>query len=311
MRRIYISTVRRVPTYDVDDCGFLYVLDWDTKSLVCDPILIWDARTPNDPKSRTHGARGITCHNDQIYVAGSGRHIDNIDHYGKISIFDRDNYRFVKTLRFADEFSGIHQIRDYNGYLYVVSTGNDRVYRMKNDTIVDFTSVETIAGLLPPLDRPWGQDRVHFNSIGWDASGNEYHVYLSAQAVVNFTKKKVILQGEEHLSGAHDMCFVQPYKAIINLSDLHRSILLDVRTGEYDTILQLPDIKHQNAEWADLNRPRGSAYDSTTETAFICATPGHMYCYDVNTWEQVDYFSFTKDVREGVFDMLLDPRDWT
>ncbi len=31
----------------------------------------------------------------------------------------------------------------------------------------------------------------------------------------------------------------------------------------------------------------------------------------VDTWEQVDYFNFTEDIREGAFDMLLDSRDWS
>jgi len=214
MKRIYLSMMKRVeyPTrVGYGDNGRVIVLDWETKTQVTGPILLYDLRRPDNPLTRSHGSRGLALHQSKLYVAGG---------HQVLSTIDPDTYQVIETFEIPAKIT--HQLKEKDGVLYIVSTGDDKYYKMVGQEIVEEVCVSDS-----------DEDTLHFNSIGWDSAGDEYHVYYKLGQIFNFTRKTVVYTGNQ---GLHDICFVDQNTMIVNDSMSRKT--LRIRGTEETTIYE-------------------------------------------------------------------------
>lgn len=293
MKRIYLSMMKRVeyPTrVGYGDNGRIIVLDWETKTQVTNPILLYDLRKPDNPLTRSHGTRGLAFHQGKLYVAGG---------HQVLSIVDLDRYCVVKTFEIPSKLT--HQLKEKDGVLYLVSTGDDRYYKMQGEEIIEEVCVS-----------PHNENTLHFNSIGWDPAGDEYHVYYKPGQVFNFSQNEVVYTGNQ---GLHDVCFVDQNTMIVNDSMARKS--LRVRQDEVSTIYEAapaPDGIEFRGEKAKDNHAlwgftRVAIYSGNS--LFLSSAPGRLVEVDTISWEQKEIFDITLDPGDSLYDIALDPRDWS
>lgn len=303
MRRIYISSMYRLYEGGVGkgELGYVYVLDWDTKELLVEPKGVEPDYSLYTPMGKSHGCRGITIHEGKLYVASSGH---------DISVFDLDTYRLINKLSFPD-FKHIHQIKDHNGILYVCSTGTDRLYKLKNDQVIEEIYLGSIAPIVDPFipedwHGTWGNDRLHFNSIGWDSYGDEYHIYFGARMVFNFTKCKIVY-AHGVLRCPHDIMFI-PGNAFLVGSSQDKSVYLFLAT--------LDEIRCINKSFdvapPDIPNDHGFTHGlaSGSNLVFSCSSPTQIRSFDSKTFKLLETHRLTENPNECIYDLVLDPRDW-
>lgn len=300
MKRIYFTSLNRVPDPTEDgDLGKLYVLDWDTKELL----------TKNLPGAavqvgRSRGIRGITWYQDKLLVAG----VTN-----RLSFYDPDTFREIDTWA-VEHAKFLHQVRvgpgPYEPRIYMASTGNDRCIAYPSC----FTHFELDLNkdiIDPYITHPntcqWGGDRLHFNSIAWDENGDEYHVYNATKMIFNYTKKEVFCHSRA-FHGLHDIV-ITPTHIITNSSGDRTTLAIDRQTKDISVIHK--NRRRPTTEHNLHGMTRGLALYK--DLLFIGSTPGDVTLYrgQGNQWEFETNISISTDPHESIFDILLDPRDWT
>lgn len=306
MKRVYISTHYRLEEGEevLGELGHVYILDWDTKELLCDPRGIEPDYRLGAPLGRSHGARGITYFQGKLYVAGS----DN-----KISVFDPDSLGHIKTIE-KKEFKALHQIKGHNGLLHVVSTGLDQVVRLKDDEVVAIDKLDVNRELLEPYvvhnepDHGWGSDHLHFNSITWSPKGEEYHTYFSARMVFNYTKRKIVY-AHGLLDGPHDVMFADNKHLLVSSSKCRSLVEIDVKSKQAKII-------DQQHPWAGEDAVRIMGFTRGVAIAddlvLSCSAPTKIVSLKKNNrnYKKIEEFNLNKDPKETIYDIALDPRDW-
>lgn len=302
MKRIYVSSLFRVPTYEQSEhteVGRLYSIDWETKKRVVGNTEVGLGYVKYVPKSRSRGARGVTVHNGKVYVAGS---------YNILSVFNKDTFELEYTIEFP-EFKGAHQIKSHDGRLFLVSSGNDCRHVVVDDSIVETRTLREVEHLVDRyvLNHPeWGSDRVHFNSIGWDFRGDEYHVYHAADMLMNFTSKKVIMQGGL-LNKPHDVAFHRG-NILVNSTQNKTTVAVDMVSNEAEVIFKSG--VRGGAEHNVWGYTRSLAV--ACDTIFVGVMPATIVQleYIAGKYEEVYRYELSDDLNEAIFDVALDPEDW-
>ncbi|HEC64794.1 MAG TPA: hypothetical protein ENI23_05850 [bacterium] len=302
MKRIYISSLFRVDDSDhVEhrEMGRLYVLDWDTKTFLKNPTEVNPGHTLYKPKSKFHGARGVTIHDGYIYVAGS---------YDMLSRYDLETFELVDTVTFP-EFKGAHQIKSYRGAIYLVSCANDMRHKVVSKTIVETEDLSSIANIVDPYikgEHEWGTGRLHFNSINWDDDGDEYHVYYAAHMVFNYTRKEIIYQGYP-LNCPHDIAF-------------HKDNILVNSTGDRTTVCINKHTKKAKVIYttSDFNTVRYNSWGFTRalgvcdDTIFVGSVPTKLAALTYKDGEYVlmEIFEVSLAEDEAIYDIALNAVDF-
>ena len=149
------------------------------------------------------------------------------------------------------------------------------------------------------------RDTLHFNSIGWDGKGQEYHVYHKPGTVVNAKTKEVVFSG---LIGSHDIEFIDDHRAIINDSSTRRALIGDTKTKELRKVFEASDGPSTTvSQWGFT---RGAACHSKSGVIFIGSAPVDVHMIEINSWKRKDWLRLSSTRDESLFDILLDPRDW-
>jgi len=313
MKRIYLSMMKRVeyPTrVGYGDNGRVVVLDWETKQEVLPQAKIYDLRKPDNPMSRSHGSRGICFHQGKLYVGGS---------HELVSILDPETNQLEETI--LTPAKRIHQLKEHNGIVYIISTGDNSYYKLQGHDIIEHVSVSDVKPFVErylPAEKQgrnnWHEsDLLHFNSIDWHPdTGDEHHVYYMPGTVFNHTRKEVVFDG---VVGAHDLCFVDSETFVVNDSMNRTSIR--VRAGERHIIYEAspaPEGTEFKGEKAKDNHALwGFTRVAVTagNSLFVSSAPGRLVEIDTNTWEQIGMFDTTLDPGDSLYDIALHPEDWS
>jgi len=305
MKRIIISSLFRLKDYpDKGEIGRVYVLDWDTKKLITNPVGIEPGYSLRKPTGKSHGARGVTIYDGKILVAGSGN---------KFSYFNLDTYDLIETFE-LDYVAYTHQIKAVGEFLYIVSTGNDKVFKLSGRRIVEEIDISDLCSVLDPfitegrLKNEWGTDRSHTNSVGWDIAGSMYHVYFGANMLFNYTTKEIVYQGGL-FNGPHDIVD-HCGDLIVNSTLNHTTLRIDKATKEVEVIFS-----------ATVEDNPGGIDNNWGATRGLCTFRDYLFIGNVPTrisllkregssYEFIETFDVSLAQYEAIYDMVLDPRDW-
>lgn len=273
MRRMYISSLFRREGEKVME-GKLYALDWSTKTL------LWEIETQS--------ARGICFYDGDLLAAIQNNDIYRIDvKHGEI--LHKWNYPTLEAL---------HRIYVFEDKLWLPSTGNDSLGLINLQSM----RLESLTRMAALGDE---DNTLHFNSLGWDGVGNRYHLYHHLGQLFRCTDATVVA---ENLYRAHDVEFIDDFKAIVNHSIERSTLLIDVVTGERTTILTVPDGPSSTvAQWGWT---RGIAIYNK-DCVFVGSSPVDVHMLNPNRgWVEEDWFRVSDTLEECIFDIQLDPRDW-
>ena len=271
MRRMYISSVFRREGERGHE-GRIYAIDWDTK------VPIW--------KMETRGVRGMTFVGDRLFIATFTNELRTVDteRGGFIHSWEYPQLSFFHKIYYQEDIDVI----------VVPSTGSDSVATINPETMEMIENI-TVGEK--------GKDTLHFNSMGWDIIGHEYHLYHTPGVVVNVDTKETIFSG---LVGAHDLEFIDDFKVIINHSSERKTLVGDIQTRELVPILELPEGPSTTVSqwgWA-----RGAAYHDGM--LFIGSAPVDIHMFETGLFLKTDWLRLSDTVEESIFDICLDPRDW-
>lgn len=287
MKRIYATLMNRVDQEKdlPEDVGEVVVVDWDEKKVI-KRILADSLREVKVGRSR--GASGITWHENKIYVACRE---------GILS-FDPNSYELVDRLVFNPP-GGYHQIKSHKDILWLACTGGDVKKGIKNNREIKHVRLSDVE-----------HDTLHFNSLGWDPKGNEYHVYMGQKRLYNFTKKQDVFTNlGPH---AHDVCFINKNELLLTQSLSGRLTRIDMKTRQQQVVFSKPvtRLPGGGSDYRALGFMRGVAFDPASNKVFVGVAPGSICEVDPTTWKERASVEICDIPRTCVYDLLLDPRDW-
>jgi hypothetical protein len=326
VKRIYVSSVYRSEEDrpSATEGVSLFIIDWDTGEVLASPEKLGpEYTTAVRGLSRSNGTRGLAWFKDKLWVAGAS--------HGLFSL-DPDTYTLTGTFgdrpKNAPEIKHPHQIKVKDDLLYVTNTGKDSLIKFDGEKIVETINIADMPGvpelIEPYIDaakrgRPWGTDKVHFNSISWDAEGNEYHTYMFCRAIFDVTNLKVIEQGlscPHDLEARGDQLFYTSsndrslfsIRIGTSLDELRRTCWMKKEIPEHE----LEARKNHDAEIFPYTAlVRGVAFSPDGGLLFTCHAPGNLVCLDIRQHgRQVGGVKYCNSRHEQPFDILLDPRDW-
>jgi hypothetical protein len=307
MRRIYVSCTDRVenPEDDPQDFGEAYVIDWDTRQVI-DKISAYGPDPVTEGRSR--GAAGIEWYQGRIWMATRSGFF----------YFDPDTYENVGSVRI--DSGGFHQVKAHGDKIYLVCTSDDSFTAVSGTSVVEHVKL-TASDFDPKIldcflehskdAVPFGENKLHFNSIGWDGAGDMYHLYMAGGAVYNWTKKELVCAIRRN-SHCHDLTLYHDDRARFLLTDSNRGHLYAVSITE-----KKKQLKWEGEMGEVLQRGgnregflRGTAIVPGEEWLFVGAAPGTILKLNMRSWEFHDKFQFCEDPKSAPYDILLDPRDW-
>jgi len=276
MKRVYVSSIIRNHDYGF---GRLYVIDYDTMKIVYKKHI----------DNNQYRIRGMAFHNGELFMVNA---------INGLMIFDRSNLRFGPITRYK-QIEHAHLLYSYMGQLWITSTGNDRIVKIRDFKLDDVVYVGN--------HKYMNKDTRHLNSITWN-NGNEYHVYNKTRSVFNYTTKEVVVKG---LWGLHDIAFVNDNMFIVNASRENRSCLCDINQGKViKDILVTETVKNSPPE-AQLGFVRGLAISKRYKKIFIGSAPANIHIFDIDTLNKVNCFEISNDNEyESIYDICLDEDDW-
>jgi len=299
LKRMYLSTMHRIyeAGYPQGEVGYVYCLDWETKQQFRPPIEI----VPHQPpEGKSHGSRGITIYSGQLHVATSGNNI---------LVFDLDTFEKKNDIRYPS-FKRLHQIKSHDGYLFVVSTGNDKLITI-DGMIPAELDLSQAAELLEPhviqrtREDQWGNDMLHFNSVGWAPNGDEYHVYYNCNMVFNWTQQQIMaLNGPLHRP--HDLAFTEDGFFVNSSAD--KACLFFKWNGEIRVV-------NKNLEVPPPGIPNNTGFTHGLaigdDILFACGSPTKVCAFEKKEpFNHIHTLHLNDAPNECIYDLVLDPRDW-
>ena len=322
MKRIWISTIFRQEKNRVlmGDLGYIYCVDWDTRTILNDPRGVEPRYNTDTSIGRSHGCRGITFHNNEIYIASSG---------GNIAVFDRDSFVLKRELDLRPNVDCLHQIRNYSDKIYLSSTANDSLVILENDKIISEKNLlddirvsakgdqyekitEHVIKRMTKPNRPNpslipGGDNLHFNSITLSPQNELWVVFCGASTIYNLSKHEIFFQDHDRLHAPHDLIFMNR-GVVTNLAPEKQSVFISYDKKEYK-------IFNDNTSWFhnedtvlnDYGFARGADYKNNR--LFIGNSPTIVKEFNEDL-ELVSEFRISEDPHETIFDIRLDERDW-
>jgi len=192
------------------------------------------------------------------------------------------------------ELSFLHKIYYDGEHIVIPSTGNDSVARIHPGTM-ELVDIVTLTGS--------PKDTLHFNSMGWDGEGNEYHLYHTPGKIVRRDTGETVF---EDLVGAHDLEFIDGLRVVVNDSSRRRTMLGDLRNKELTPIFTAEDGPSTTvSKWGWT---RGAAY--YPGMLFIGSAPANIHLLETTFFLEVGSMRLSDTAEESIFDICLDPRDW-
>jgi hypothetical protein len=247
--------------------GFFYILDWDTKTVV--------KKIPNI------SLRGIARHNGEIVV---------IDFHKTLKRLDIDSLT-LQDIQTYNEIEYPHLIYSRDEKLLVTNTKKDSI-----GVIESWNFKKNI-----PLSDKGPAGRLHFNSMGWDLNGDQYHIYNKCKVLTNYSTKTDVV-GE--LSHPHDIAFFDLHRCLVSNS-LEREVLL-VNTEEKTkkVVAKLP--RHPSMPSNMVNFTRGISIDFDRRQAIFGSSPVILHTMDLGTFDVTDKWKLSEDKSESIFDIFID-----
>ncbi len=294
MKRIWITIGTRVEREGErpEDKGEVIILDWDT-------IKIHNTFSVDSGKEvevgRSRGASGIAWHKGFVYIACRK---------GIVAIDPETYEHYVIDMRGRP--AAFHGMKSDGYYMKVTCHGNDLVQGIRNKKVQIMYATDEDDGFDFTCQRVNG-----LNAIGFNPSGEEFHLYSHRFLVYNWTKKEIVVEGLEN--SPHDLCFLNDDEVLVTRSSSRELWLCNVRTGEKRVVFSRKnksEREKEGPEFAKAGWMRGVAYDAATESIFVMSAPGKIYELDRNTWEIRNSLVFFDKPEGGPFDLVLDPRDW-
>jgi len=292
MRRIWITVGQRVEREgdSPEDKGEVIILDWDKKQ-ICGSFSVDSGEKIEVGRSR--GAAGIAWHEGFVYVACRG---------GILAI----NPETCDTDHVVDMVgrpAGYHGMKSDGYYLKVTCHGVDVIQGIRNKKVQIMYATHEEDG--------FDFTRHAFNclnAIGFNPSGEEFHLYSSRFLIYNWTKKEIAVEGLTE--APHDLCFLNDDEVLVSRSNPKELMLCNVRTGDKRAVFSHTEANNSGSSHAIPGWLRGVAYDKSTEAVFVMAAPGKIWELDRNTWEVRASLVHSERPEGSPFDLVLDPRDW-
>jgi len=293
MRRIWITAGIRVEKVGdrPEDKSEVIILDWDTKEII-------GSFTADSGKEitvgRSRGASGIAWHEGFVYVATRKG----------LQIINPDTYEEDHTVDMSGRPMAFHGMKSDGYYLKVTCHGVDIVQGIRNKKAQIMYATNEEDGFDFTMHGVNG-----LNAIGFNPSGEEFHLYSHRLLIYNWTKKEIAVEGVNN--SPHDLCFLSDNEVLVTRSSAKELMLCNVRTGEKNVVFTYPGGGYMGPNRATLQGwTRGIAYNKSTESVFVMSSPGTLIELDRNTWEVKDSFEFCNRSEASPFDLVLDPRDW-
>jgi len=294
MRRIYVTLLGRTdkPQDSPADVGELIVLDWDTQTILRRVIV--DSGNLVE-KGRSRGATGIDWHDDHIYIGCRS---------GMVKM-DPETYDYAVIER--DIPGGMHQVKSHDGKLYLTGTGDNSLVIFEHDRMIKKISLQD------------PKQPLHFNSIGWDSKGDQYHLYLgdpsstrpvkiNPSRIVNYTTGHKIHGNLGRLP--HDLCFINNERLLYTASGEGKLISMSLK-GERHYVLFSKALKsNPHGGYRIQGLLRGLAFCEETNSVFVGAAPGMVHEVDADTGKEKNCIDFSNSAGTAVYDLLLHPVDW-
>jgi len=307
MKRIYVSCTERVigERYVSD----LVLLDLDKNWILASrPIEIGvdDPTFKVEQSGSSYGGRGVCWHRGELVLA---------IHPCFLHVLDPDTLE-TRSVRRVDEAKEIHYIRSHDDVLHLCSTWSNSVVRVDGGRV---TSELVLGDDVRPhvsehrAQRPDYQDHLHFNAIAWHPStGDEYHLYSHPEIIYNWTQREITWKGSQDSKGAHDLCFLDDQRLVLNSSWERETQILHLDTGEIECVYEEPgktqlpfDVDHAKVGWL-----RGLVVNHHNEVMLVTAAPGLLRVLELETWKLVKSMSFSTHPFCAPFDIALHPEDW-
>jgi hypothetical protein len=278
------------PRDSPEDVGELVVLDWDTKTIY-KRVIVDSGNLVEEGRSR--GASGITWHKEYIYVGGrSGVVKMNPDTY---------DYRVLDVKTPA----GLHQIKSKGDRIYLAGTSENCLGIIEDDKLVDKVHLSS--------------DPLHFNSIGWDSEGDQYHLYMGDRSslrgtrkgpsrIVNYTTGREVARSLGRLP--HDICFDKEDRLLYTSSMEGKVKFIHPKGGKKGVLFEKTVKGNPRGGYRMQGLLRGLAFHEGTNAVFVGSAPGSVHEIDADTGEELASVEFSNTLETAVYDILLDPRDW-
>lgn len=255
--------------------------------------------------SRSVGCRGICYYDGFIWLATSER--------GLIKLSPDDLSMHENNFMDTDVIQHTHQIKLHDGKLWMCDTGHDRVavYNWETKEVESYIDLSCDSDMLDELDnnqkhKPYGTDRLHFNSIEWAPNGDQWHLYMHCNCLFNFTTKRIIAPPQEHRAGMHDILFLDDDRLIYSSSNSNTTYELNLKTEEYRAIYQEPKRARQDNISNQFGWARGLEIDRENGILYATYTPCVLQAYDVNDdYKLLFREELDSDVMESTYDMVL------
>jgi len=231
MRRIWITVGQRVEREgdSPEDRGEVIILDWDTKE-ICGSFSVDSGEKIEVGRSR--GATGIDWHEGFVYVTTrKGIAAVNPDTYEEDHIISK----------MGVPPSGFHGMKSDGYYLKITCHGADVVQGIRNKKVQIVYATNEEDGF------DFTNHRVNgINAIGFNPSGEEFHLYSHRQLIYNWTKKEVAVEGLRH--APHDLCFLNDDEVLVTKSSRMELMLCNVRTGEQRVVFTYEGGRYRGPE---------------------------------------------------------------
>lgn len=272
-KRIAISSLYRLSKAG-HEAGRVYILDYNGMSVVSSFTGVAGKCVHN--VGHSIGFRGISFYDNKLYV---------VTNDGNLVCYNSDTLELLSSVDLRKRgVAEPHQIKEHNGLLYVVSTGNDSYAVLDGTSVVRTVRLGDVSSLLSDKisdvwkkSNHWPSDKLHFNSIGWDEDGDEYHLYFSAGIVYNYSRKEVVVHSEK-LRSAHDLCYKDGCFFISGSVD--RTVYkVDISSGAVQKVFSVDD--HEDITVERLSRHalyrhvRGLYW--TGSSLLVCCSPVKVY----------------------------------
>ncbi len=273
---MYITTVFRREG-ERDKQGKIYAVDWEARPRRGTKVPLWEMDTG--------AVRGMAFVGEKLFVARPN----------ELRTLDTKRGGYIDSWEYS-ELLRPHKLyyREDRNVFVLPSTGDDGLMTIDAETM-KLVSKTHLANFY--------KDTLHFNSMGWDRNGHEYHLYHRLGTVVNATTKKTVFAD---LQGAHDLEFIDDRRVVINNTSERKTLVGDVQTGELKEIFEAED--GPSTAVSTWGGTRGAAYHNGL--LFTGSFPVDIHLFDVNSWKRLNWVRLSTDREESLFDICLDPRDW-
>lgn len=331
MKRIYISTIQRESNFEKEDHGFLYLVDWDTKTIIkrLGSFPSMCSRDSTNPRGGIRGWRGL-AYKDKTLIAANN---------DSLVYFDEDLEQ-VKKIVSHPLFVDLHGIcfDNYKKDLFVTSTGVDSICVVKQDEVQILKLFKSLPlenilekhlyhrgrkSFVPEDNFDYRfvkrEDTLHLNACSFNPEGDLFAIFSSISTFCKFDNKnqvfsivysinpKEVTSGGE-LPNMHDLKFIDNINVLSISSSFSELFLINTENSTFKSIFKNTKIAPGDNEKLKRSWLRGLDYKDGY--AFVGCGDVTLIRVDVNNQEEIESYTFSDGNRESIFSILLHPEDW-